>query len=176
MGRIVFGILSLSQHLEELAHSPQRYRPAACPHCGLKAPRAHGVYYRKADRQGQLNPVPLPRFRCAGCQRTCSRLPQCLSPRRWHDWGTQQQVLEVLLVGGSQRAAADAVGIARRTVGRWWSWLQGCGERFRFHLASRFPEWSRSGEDLRTFLRAVLLAQPLSEAMAWLDHDGVVVP
>ena len=64
MGLIVPDILSLPQHLETLEQQPVRYRPVACPHCGLAKPWGHGCYQRKADRRpgpdGALNPIPDP--------------------------------------------------------------------------------------------------------------------
>jgi hypothetical protein len=69
MGRIVPDILSLPQHLETLEQQPVRYRPVACPHCGLAKPWGHGCYQRKADRRpgpdGSLNPIAIPRYRCS---------------------------------------------------------------------------------------------------------------
>src|SRR3546814_3166588 len=35
MNRMVSAIVSLAQHLHAIRHTPQDYRPAACPHCGL---------------------------------------------------------------------------------------------------------------------------------------------
>ena len=90
MVRIVSGIATLHQHRETLGRAPDAYRPAACPHGGLGGLWSHGGYQRKADRAPRSleNPVPIPRFLCRGCQRTCSRLPACIAPRRWYDWAT----------------------------------------------------------------------------------------
>ena len=93
MHRIVAGITTLEQHLEVLSSQPETYRPRCCPHCGLKILWQHGRYSRKADRRitrPLLDPVPICRYRCAGCRRTCSRLPECIAPRRWYHWLVQQ--------------------------------------------------------------------------------------
>jgi hypothetical protein len=93
MRRIVAGITTLEEHLETIRQKPEVYRPLSCPHCGIKHLRQHGYYYRKADRRVQrpsLNPVPICRYRCGGCRRTCSRLPECIAPRRWYHWSVQQ--------------------------------------------------------------------------------------
>ncbi len=90
MHRIVSGITTLNQHVETLFHTPEVYRPHACPHCGMNSLWRHGCYHRKADRGSpicnKLNPVPIPRFCCPGCRHTCSRLPACIAPRRWYGW------------------------------------------------------------------------------------------
>ena len=107
MHRIVNAIATLQAHLEKWAHTPQDYRPKQCPHCGLAGLWGHGHYDRKADRDpGTLNPIPIPRFFCRGCRRTCSRLPSCIAPRRWYLWSVQQAVLLCLLSGISLEECA----------------------------------------------------------------------
>src|SRR3546814_4225184 len=65
MNRMVSAIVSLAQHLHAIRHTPQDYRPAACPHCGLGRLWRHGCYVRKADRRSpsvqSLHPIPIPR-------------------------------------------------------------------------------------------------------------------
>ena len=106
MLRIVSLIASLQQHLSKLEREPATYRPPRCPHCGLAGLWGHGNYTRKADREnGKLNPIPVPRYYCPGCEGTCSRLPSCLPPRRWHLWSAQAAVLLGLLSGASLRVS-----------------------------------------------------------------------
>jgi len=135
----------------------------------------HGCYFRKADRDGPLNPITIPRFSCYGCRHTCSRLPQCIAPRRWYGWTLQQQVLQSLLGGASLRASAAAVAVARRTVRRWWQWLTARHEHFSFFLRSRFPEWGRTSA-WQMFWLTCLAHLSLGGAMTALDVDGVSVP
>jgi transposase-like protein len=179
MQRIVPAILSLEQHRDTLQREPVTYRPAGCPHCGLARLWGHGGYARKADRDrsspGSLNPVLIPRFFCQGCRHTCSRLPECIAPRRWYGWAVQQVVLLWLLAGGSVHQAAVRGGVDRHTVRRWWGWLKARSESFSFWLRSRFPELGRT-VDGSGFWQGCLAAMPLSRAMAWLDLVGVVVP
>jgi transposase-like protein len=174
MHRIVAGIVSLAQHLELVAAAPQRYRPAHCPHCQADRPGRHGCYWRKADRrtdaEPSLNPVAVLRFRCRSCRRTCSRLPECIAPRRWYDWAMQQAVLLLLLTGCSVRECAACTGRARRTVRRWGAWLTERGGVFAYFLRSRFAELGRAGEG-PTFWLGVLQEMSLSRAMAWLDME-----
>lgn len=179
MPRIVPSITSLTQHLETLRHAPEVYRPPACPHCGLCGLWCHGCYERKADRSSEpserLNPIPVPRFLCQGCGRTCSRLPACTTPRRWYGWSVQQLVLQLLLVGCSLHRCGCWMDLDRRTVGRWWGWLKARGDEFSLFLRSRFPELGRT-VDLGSFWSAVLMRLGLMNTMAWLDGQGVVVP
>lgn len=179
MYRIVSGITSLQQHLSLLSATPDVYRPCVCPHCGLNNPWRHGQYHRKADHdqpaQDSLNPVPIPRFRCRGCGRTCSRLPTCIAPRRWYAWEVQQQVLLILLTGGSLRAASTIAPLSRHTCRRWWRWLTARSESFEFHLRSRFAELGRAVDSISLW-RTCLMHISLAGAMAWLDQNGVAVP
>jgi transposase-like protein len=179
MQRIVPAILSLQQHLDSLEREPLIYRPAVCPHCGLARLWGHGCYERKADRGSSgsrtLNPIPIPRFFCQGCRQTCSRVPECVAPRRWYGWAVQQVVLLMLLGGCSLRRCSAQSGFDRRTVRRWWIWLCGRGEEFGFWLRARFPELGRAA-DFSGFWQACWQTMPLSRAMAWLDRDAVAVP
>lgn len=177
MNRIVGSIASLAQHLITVAADPEQYRPAACPHCGLAGVWRHGSYHRKADRSvgggESLNPVPVLRFLCRACVRTCSRLPACIAPRRWYDWVVQQAVLVLLLGGMSLRGCVRSSGPERRTVRRWRDWLHERGEQFAFFLRSHWPELGRAA-DFESFWRNVIDELSLQRAMARLDHDLVV--
>lgn len=176
MLRLVPLIASLQEHLESLDRTPNVYRPLRCPQCGLAGLWGHGHYERKADRDtGELNPIPVPRFRCRGCRATCSRLPSCLPPRRWYLWSVQAAALLSLLSGASLRECASTSGRARSTVRRWWRWLQQRQELFAFHLCSHWPEWGRAGQ-WQPFWQRCLQEQPLRETIAWLDRQGVLVP
>ncbi len=176
MHRIVATVTSLEQHRRQLASDPESYRPAACPHCGVGKPWRHGCYQRKAERS-QSNVgrdlVPVPRFRCDPCRRTCSCLPACVAPRRWYDWVVQQLVLLCLAGGDSLHAAARYCQVARHTARRWRDWLAARGEQFAFFLRSRFADWGRAG-DSAAFWRISLGQRSLAELMAWLDRDLVV--
>ncbi|MEF8721097.1 MAG: hypothetical protein V5B30_00250 [Candidatus Accumulibacter delftensis] len=123
MQRIVAGIDTIEQHLEAVRQTPEVYRPPCCPHCGLKILWSHGHYERKADRragQVSLNPIPICRYCCSGCRRTCSRPPACIAARRWHDWSVQQAHLERLLRERADQRRALGSPPDRRTAGRWW--------------------------------------------------------
>ena len=177
MSRIVASVTTLLQHVEAIKQMPEIYRPLACPHCGIKIVWQHGYYTRKADRRPlgecSLNPVPIPRYCCSACRRTCSRLPRCIAPRRWHDWSVQQGVLERLLNGVSLRRCSGAEGLDRRTIGRWWDWLQEHGQTFEFHLRGRMPELGRVA-GFGDFWRQVFNSMGLAAAMARLDQEMIV--
>jgi transposase-like protein len=174
MKRIVEGICSLAQHLITVVSDPEQYRPAACPHCGYARVWRHGCYHRKADRSdGELNPVPVLRYLCGACPRTCSRLPACVAPRRWYDWVVQQAVLLLLLGGMSLNGCARCCGRARRTVRRWRDWLRERDEQFAFFLRSRWPELGRVAQ-FNAFWRNVIDELSLQQLMSWLDRDLVV--
>lgn len=178
MDRIVGSVTSLVQHLLAVVTDVEIYRPAACPHCRCAGMWRHGYYRRKADRGAgsgaeSLNPVPVLRFLCRACERTCSRLPACIAPRRWYDWLVQQAALLLLLGGGSLRQCARCTGRARSTVRRWRDWLYERGEPFAFFLRSRLPELGRWAE-FESFWRNVIDSLSLQQAMVVLDRDLIV--
>jgi transposase-like protein len=176
MDRIVASIISLPQHFDTLRREPIRYRPVRCPKCGFGRLWGHGYYWRKVDRHGGAGNhelAPVPRFRCNDCGGTCSRLPACIAPRRWHGWQVQQDALRTLVVEGSVRAAARVAQVCRHTVRRWRGWLAERGEVFAFHLTSRFPDWARV-PDRASFWREVLVDRSLQQVMAVLDTQLTV--
>jgi len=180
MCRIVSGINSLQQHIATLRSRPEIYRPLRCPSCGHGVLWHHGCYSRKADRRPEsmadcLNPIPIPRYRCSSCMHSCSRLPECIPPRRWYSWLLQQQALQSLLSIYSLHRCSAALGLCRSTVRRWWNWLSSNTSTFEFFLRSRYPEWGRTS-DWPSFWRTCLNCMPLSSVMAVLDRDGVAVP
>ena len=177
MHRILASITSLEQHAQALAEDSEAYRPAACPHCHRGGLWRHGCYERKADRRvgagESLNPMAVLRFLCRACERTCSRLPACIAPRRWYGWAVQQVVLLMLLAGGSVHRCAACTCRDRHTVRRWRDWLRERGETFAFFLRSRHPAFGRLA-DHASFWRNVIDAWSLEQTMAWLDRDLVV--
>jgi len=179
MYRIVASIISLQQHLDLLAKNPAIYRPRTCPHCSFGRLWCHGCYERKSDRNGSasdsLNPIPIPRFLCQGCHHTCSRVPECIAPRRWYSWAIQQAVLLMLLTKSSLRRCSQHCGLDRQTIRRWWSSLHERHYEFGLFLRMRFPELGRS-VDFTGFWQNCLQAMSLSQAMAWLDREGIIVP
>ena len=174
MLRIVMGITSLAQHVQTLSENRQIYRPISCPRCGFGTLWAHGSYDRKADRmgvgQGNLNPIPMPRYLCAGCEGTCSRVPECIAPRRWYNWIVQAVYLRAVMREAQPEGEASASHPTRRTIQRWWNWLRECGPVFRFHLSSRFAEVGRVGGECDYWCH-VIETMGLSRAMAFVNQE-----
>jgi hypothetical protein len=106
---------------------------------------------------------------------SCSRLPECIPPRRWYSWLLQQQALQSLLAVYSLRRCSVAHGLCRSTVRHWWRWLASSTPTFEFFLKSRYPELGRTS-DWQSFWVTCLNTTPLSYVIANLDHDGVIVP
>ncbi len=179
MARILPGIETLKQHQEQFQDDPDSYRPERCPHCAKAGMHRHGYFERNAPRgEGMafsLGMLRIPRFYCPTCHGTCSRLPACLSPRRQYWWRSQQAVLERLISGKSIHEVARRMKAGRRTIGRWWQWLEGQFDVHSLYLRSRFPELGRA-VDWKAFWSLCLERMSLGEAMGWLDRAGVRVP
>jgi hypothetical protein len=177
MHRIVASIPTLAQHLAAIAQTdPDVYRPQACPGCGVGGLWRHGCYFRKGEwcTGGETRElVPVLRYLCRKCVRTCSRLPLFMSPRRWYCWALQQVVLVLLLSGVSLGGCCDGTGRALRTVVRWRDWLKERGDGFAFVLRSRFPELGRIC-DHNAFWHHVIDSMSLAQAMAWVDRELIV--
>jgi len=174
MRRILIGITSLEQHLQTLSQNREVYRPYSCPRCGFGTLWAHGSYDRKADRmgvgEGNLNPIPIPRYLCAGCERTCSRVPECIAPKRWYNWIVQAVCLRAVMREAQPEAGASSSHPTQRTIRRWWNWLCESGAVFRFHLSSRFAELGRLGGEC-DYWCYVIETMGLSRAMAFVNQE-----
>ena len=105
-------VLSL---LEYQRIQPEDLRPVCCPHCSKKCLWCHGHYKRKSER----NFVPIFRYFCSHCHRTCSILPEYLAPQRWYKWQVQQAALVLAITGNSLATIAKQLVPSRRTIGRW---------------------------------------------------------
>lgn len=173
---ILAGICSIRQHIQKICSQPEDYQPERCPHCNCARLWRHGVYLRKSDRERKgLGLVPVLRFFCALCQRTCSTLPECLPPRRWFSWRLQQAILHLLLQGHSLHAASRLFPPARSTLRRWWHHLQRHFLLHRDALLTHYPQlglWSQ----FKPFWLAYLSRFSLSEAMLTLNRQGISVP
>jgi hypothetical protein len=80
-----------------------------------------------------------------------------------------------LLVECSLRRCSRQFGLDRHTVRRWWNELNEHHHAFAFSLRMRFPELGRS-VNFTDFWQNCLQSMSLSQAMAWLDRAGVIVP
>lgn len=179
MRPILSGVDTLVQHLQQLQQIPEIYRPEFCPHCGKEGLWIHGTYSRKCDREGRgdacLNPVPIPRFYCRDCLHTCSVLPECIAPRRWYVWVTQQTAIIWYLAGTSFRKIAEKIVPHADTVWRWWSRLRIVSAEHAFHLRSHCSRWGVH-QTVKSFWQAVLAECSLAKAMRLLNESDVCVP
>ena len=105
---------------------PKDLRPVCCPHCSKKGLWLHGHYERKSER----NFVPVFRYFCPHCHKTCSVLPEYLAPRRRYIWQVQQAVLILAITGNSLATIAKQLAPSRHTVSRW---LKHFKARWQFH-------------------------------------------
>jgi len=176
---ILSGILSLSQHLSTLQHSPELYCPASCSHCQKTRIWRSGCYYRKPDRLNpsdlSLNDIPIPRFQCASCRRTFSTLPECISPRRWYPWFFQHVCLYLKLKGWSINQLHQLFSIARSTLSRWGHWLK---DKFNTHRPVLCSFEAKMGyyPDPSSFWLHWLESKRLSHAMVLLNKQGTPIP
>lgn len=179
MVHIFAGILSLVQYIRIQKREPEALRLDYCPCCGKSNPWRHGGYSREADRinpsNESLNSIFIQRYYCPACQKTCSVLPECIPPRRWYLWETQQEAMLLFLLGSSARAAEKQVKPSRHTIKRWISWLI---VQFKLHkdaLCTHFPVFGLFMK-LVSFWTNVFNKLPLSSAMRLCHVSGVSIP
>jgi hypothetical protein len=155
-------------------------RPSQCPHCGKAHPWYHGTYTRKADRVNKgklsLNPVSIFRIFCNFCKRTCSILPECMSPKRWYLWAIQQAALLLTIAGHSRRYIATKLQPTRNTLYRWQARFELMFKVHTFHLCSRTPELGRKLTSPEHFWAACLKQMSLARAMYWVHRAGGIIP
>lgn len=177
--RIVADIESLIQHIKSIACDKTSYHPSCCYSCGKAGLWRHGFYTRKAERstnpEGSLNPILIPRFYCPNCKKTCSALPECISPRRWYLWAEQQAVLFLILAGVSYRSIAQKLLPSRWTVARWKNRFFEMFNQHKNALTNRLPDLGRT-ENIFDFWPTCFEKMPLGKAMRICHYSGVIIP
>lgn len=173
---ILAGLHTLGQHLAHLQSHAADYLPKQCPSCGRAGLWRHGSYTRKSDRDGHgLNPIPIPRFRCPCCRRTCSSLPQCIPPRRWYLWRVQELCLRLLLLGYSFHALSRQWPPSRPTLRRWWQ-PRASTRRGYPDGGQSVPANAATAREFGDFWSHCLTRQLLSGAMLTLLRADVCIP
>jgi hypothetical protein len=180
---VLANITTLAQHQIHVEEHPEEYCPDHCPYCGISGLRLFCCYYRVPDRENSssesMNPVKILRFTCPDkeCGRTSSTLPACLPPRRWYLWEVQQQTLSQLLDGRSARQVSRCLTPSRRTVARWWQWLNRQYQTFSHHILNHlYEELGRYNRSAADFWSALFARYSLREGMVINLCAGVRVP
>lgn len=101
-----------------------------------------------------MSKIATPRL-CLGRHQTCSRLPECIAPRRWYNWVTQQIVILMLLCNYSLCCCSQQYRLDRRTIRRWWNELHERSHEFELFLRVRFPDLGRSMRSIQQKIELV---------------------
>ena len=179
MRPIVAEIHSLVEYNQLIAVNLESLRPEKCPYCFCSNLHFHGHYDRKSDRESppgeNLNPIPIYRFLCPDCKRTCSTLPECIPPRRWYIWATQKKAIFSYFKYGSFAEASQEVIPSGQTIRRWFNRLV---EKFQIHAATLRATFSWLGyiSELIPFWQAWCDKRKLSTAMLCLNNSDVAIP
>ena len=158
-----------------------------CPTCGiLDALHIHGSYNRNPDRpivlgKKLLNPIIVLRYICkyADCRKTCSQLPECISPRRWYLWKEQQRVVQNYLDGNNWHEISTTTCIPVGTCKRWCSWLK---DKFNIHaqilknVAGNLHQVLADCFDFKSFWQKCFTHISLDRAMLLCHQSGLVIP
>jgi hypothetical protein len=179
---IITNILSLIDYKRIM--NDRGIKTDQCPSC-YKAHtlHRHAYYCRKSDRQAKpgesLNPIKIIRFICNHCRKTCSVLPECIPPRRWYLWDTQQAVIQECLAGKSLRSISKRFAVARSTCRRWYQSLEA---RFLIHVdvlrnsAGKLSEALAHCFDFKSFWQSCFAQISFSRAMLLCHRAGLDVP
>ncbi len=180
MFSILAGFLSLIQYKTEVEKDlREKFRPKKCVYCGRKTPWRHGPYIRNSDRLNRscdsLNPIFIQRYYCSDCGKTMSVLPECIPPRRWYLWETQQEAVLLLFLGSSARSVEQQVKPSRHTIKRWAAWLIAQFKIYKDALSSHFPSLGLFPEPIG-FWAHVFEKLSLATVMRLCHVSGVAIP
>lgn len=179
MPYILPNILSLIQYISALKNIPETCRPDKCVYCGRAHPHSHAEYERKSDRENQgedsLNPILIQRYYCPGCGKTMSVLPECIPPKCWYLWKTQQIALVLIMSGHSLCAIAKEIIPSRHTIARWKNRFFEQHRCYKDVLCNQIPELGRSLL-IEDFWSACLDKMTLGAAMRLCHVAGVIIP
>jgi transposase-like protein len=127
MAQIIKSYTTLEKYQETVKHNPEELKPNNCDRCGCGHVWQNGLYERAIsgrDRNKQkAEPVEILRFKCSRCKNHYSVLPSIIPLLRWYLWCMQEWVLSMVVNGYSIQRVAKVAKIARRTVSRWYCWL-----------------------------------------------------
>ena len=176
MFSIVADIVSLLQHKNTLETQPEVYAIRQCLYCGKLGTWCHGFRARKADRENiDKNPVSILRMYCPHCHHTFSVLPECIPPKRWHLWETQQKALALFLTGMSFLKISKKLSPSRWTISRWiCQWKQTFSQQ-SMHLKS-YDSTLGYCVSFEKFWSALLEKMSLSKAMYHLWTVNCPIP
>jgi len=176
---ILADVVLLIQYLNLLKDPSELCHLEKCPCCGKSGPWHHGGYTRQADRinpsSDSLNPVFIQRYYCPACKKTCSVLPECISPQRWYLWEIQQMALMLCLTGSSICTVSKKILPSRQTISRW---IKHFKEQFRAHkdvLTNHVIALGHT-DNMADFWPAVFEIMCLGKAMRLCHMAGVMIP
>lgn len=176
MRPIIADILELPQYLELIKNDRSQLRPKTCPYCPHHFVHFHGCFPRKPDRtNSQLNPIPIFRFRCPECRRTCSVLPECISSRRWYMWLDQEVAIKDVAKDESFRKSARQSLPSRQSIARWWYRLVEQFEEHHQHFRVCYAELGKI-ITCKDFWVTLLKKISLSKAMLSLIQAKMAIP
>ena len=176
---ILSEVIDLQQHIETLHNEANDYQPSQCPSCGRTGLWKHGTYYRR--RALTSRKIPIQRFLCPHCNKTCSTLPEFISPRRQFQWFTQQMVMQLMLTTNNLNKAWKAISSqpgptpSMSTIRRWWRHTCQQYPQHRFHLCNAHPELGYSSDQI-SFWKMCLDRFSLSNTMFILANSGHPIP
>lgn len=176
MRNILLNIPEIDQYLKAQKEQPETLRPPNCPNCGKEGLWHHGHYDRKtASASSSREPVHIYRFFCPHCHKTCSTLPECISPHRWYLWKIQQMAAALVFAGKSFRTIAKTIAPSRHTISRWMGRLK---ERFRLHKDALCQHFIDLGgiDNFVGFWLSCFSRISLSQAMCFCNAAGVKIP
>lgn len=179
MAQIIKEYRSLEQYQQTVHFNPDALKPDQCDHCGCEHLWCNGQYERaisgRDKNKTKAEAIDILRFKCSRCRIHYSVLPSIVSLLRWYLWCMQQWVLLMVLNGYSFCKASQIAGIDRRTVARWYAWLQ---DKFQMiyqlvcHLDSRFIHHNT----LNDFYLSLFIFHSLSRLAAVLHQNKILVP
>lgn len=173
-------ITTLVQYLFLIKVKPSMFNNIIkCTHCGCRNLWKHGYYYRKSDRDNtgeqSLNPIPIQRFLCLSCKKTCSALPECIPPKRWYLWAIQQIIFTLFLIGNSIYDISKKYLPSRHTISRW---IERFKQQFQLHksvLLQYFVDLGRTTDFTELWLNCFKNIS-LGQAMRLCNAAEVIIP
>ena len=179
---IIPGVSSLAKYCQQIAEPTSALKQQesnACPHCHAGTLVKNGFYHRKASRTNEdsikLNPVPIQRYLCKSCKRSCSALPECIPPRRWYLWDIQSKVLSLFISGKSYRAIARLLLPTRSTIARWIKRFNSQWLLYADTLRQHLPAVCHS-QKFKPFWATVLGQCSLASVMCHCHQAGIEIP
>ena len=179
MTQLIKEYATIDQYNQDVKEYPDNLKPKECNNCGCHHFWFNGHYERAISGRDQnknhFDNVYIIRFKCSRCHDHYSILPSIIPLLRWYLWCMQQWVILLVLNGYSFYKAARTARVDRRTVSRWYYWLE-AKYKIIYHTMCHLNKTLSKHYRMKNFYLSLFAYHHLSKVSMYLHQYNLLVP